>query len=437
MNKKLLISLLIFVLLFCFHSNVYANNEYNGSVTAKYVVENGSKFYEKTLNQNNEINIELEDRTITITSNNAKDDDKNIVLIPVTDDAFNWLTSEYDNKTNLKAYYVNFYENNKKTSLNGNLNIGIKACDSCNLEKVYFYDTTKQIIDSTNNIDNNMSINIKKSGYLLFSNNVLKKIYLEMSDFGDLVLDNKIYKGNDVIYSDSDDKEIAIRPNSGYVIDKVLLNGVDITDKISGNYLKLNLKDTNKLKVTFKKETNTNPDNKFIISGTATLNGKPISNAKVKLHNSSLITYTDSEGKFAFENVVSGDHTISFESDNSVLGYSLFKIIPGDNKNTEASLDGDVTEIHVNNKTKIINLDLNLEKDLRIDFSNVYSVIKGDVNCDGLVNVTDLVQLRMYLAGLKTLTNRGLEAANLKEDNKIDITDLIKLRRYLAGLEKL
>ena len=74
---------------------------------------------------------------------------------------------------------------------------------------------------------------------------------------------------------------------------------------------------------------------------------------------------------------------------------------------------------------------------MRIDFSNVYSVIKGDVNCDGLVNVTDLVQLRMYLAGLKTLTNRGLEAANLKEDNKIDITDLIKLRRYLAGLEKL
>ena len=88
------------------------------------------------------------------------------------------------------------------------------------------------------------------------------------------------------------------------------------------------------------------------------------------------------------------------------------------------------------NRTNIIHMNLNIESNLKIDFSNFYSIIKGDVNCDGLVNVTDLVQLRMYLSKMKELSSRGLEAANIKEDNKIDITDLIKLRRYLAGLEK-
>ena len=436
MNKKFFL-LVIFVSLFCFDSNVYAVTETNGDVTAKYVMENGSVFYEETLNQNNQINIKLEDRTITITSDNYKDSNTDVVLIPVTSNAFDWLTSEYGDKSNLKGYYIDFFKNNEKVSLNGNLNIKIKSCDLCNLEKVYFYDVTKKLIDSTNNVNNGMDFNINKSGYLLFNNNVLKTIKLEMSDYGDLVFDNKVYKNNNIIYTDSITNEIAIRPDSGYVIDKILLNTKDVTNNVVANYLKLNLNNTNNLNIILKKDAGITPNDKFIISGVASLSGKPISNVKVRLHNSSITTYTDEFGNFKFENVASGSHTISLEDNNEVIGYTLFNIIPSDRRDTEISLDNEITEIFISNKSKVINLDLNLEDDLKINFNNVYTIIKGDVNSDGLVNVTDLVQMRMYLAGIKTLTNKGLEAANLKDDNKINITDLIKLRRYLAGLENL
>lgn len=435
MNNKLIITLLIFISLFCFNKTVYGQT--NKDVVAKYIMENGSIFYEKTLEQNNEINIPLDDRTITIKSDNLKDNGTSIILIPVTSNAFDWITSDYSDKSNLKGYYIDFYKNNEKTALNGSINIKTKSCSSCNLEKVYLYDLNKNILSSTNNIDNNMNVNINKSGYLLFNSNALKTIDLEISNYGDIVVDNKAYSGNTKLYSDSKDKEIAIRPNLGYIIDKVILNNNDITEDVSANYLKLKLDDTNNLKVTFKKETITESKEKIKISGVATYNGEPVKNAKVWLHNNSLVTYTDEEGNYTFNDVEPGNYSISFEKNNSVIGYSTFKVTASDKKDTNISLNNDVVEIEVNNKSKTLNVDFSLEDDLRINYSNVYTIIKGDVNCDGLVNVTDLVQLRMYLAGLKTLTNRGLEAANLKEDNKIDITDLIKLRRYLAGLEKI
>ena len=59
--------------------------------------------------------------------------------------------------------------------------------------------------------------------------------------------------------------------------------------------------------------------------------------------------------------------------------------------------------------------------------------IKGDVNCDRRVTITDLVILSRYLAEMETMMCPG--NADMNDDGLIDILDLVKLQRHLAGLE--
>ena len=59
--------------------------------------------------------------------------------------------------------------------------------------------------------------------------------------------------------------------------------------------------------------------------------------------------------------------------------------------------------------------------------------IKGDVNCDRKVTVTDLVILSRHLAELDTMKCPG--NADMNGDFKVDVLDLVKLQRILAGLE--
>ena len=63
--------------------------------------------------------------------------------------------------------------------------------------------------------------------------------------------------------------------------------------------------------------------------------------------------------------------------------------------------------------------------------------IKGDLNSDNQITITDLVKLRRYLAGLEELDYTSKNAADINGDSQVTITDLVKLRRYLAGLEGL
>ena len=59
--------------------------------------------------------------------------------------------------------------------------------------------------------------------------------------------------------------------------------------------------------------------------------------------------------------------------------------------------------------------------------------IKGDVNCDKRVSITDLVILSRYLAELDDLPCR--RNADINQDGVIDILDMVLLQRKLAGLE--
>lgn len=62
------------------------------------------------------------------------------------------------------------------------------------------------------------------------------------------------------------------------------------------------------------------------------------------------------------------------------------------------------------------------------EFDNITSVV-GDADCNGSVNVADLVMLQKWLLGSGTLTN--WRNADIYKDNRIDVFDMIEMRKLL------
>ncbi len=58
--------------------------------------------------------------------------------------------------------------------------------------------------------------------------------------------------------------------------------------------------------------------------------------------------------------------------------------------------------------------------------------IKGDVNSDGVVDVTDLTQVSLYLIGDAELTDEQKELADVDYDGEVKLTDLAKIRQYIS-----
>lgn len=57
--------------------------------------------------------------------------------------------------------------------------------------------------------------------------------------------------------------------------------------------------------------------------------------------------------------------------------------------------------------------------------------LKGDVNLDEKVTVSDAVLLQKYLAGSETLTDEQLENSDMNDDDKVNVIDLIMLKREI------
>ncbi len=56
----------------------------------------------------------------------------------------------------------------------------------------------------------------------------------------------------------------------------------------------------------------------------------------------------------------------------------------------------------------------------------------GDVNCDGVVRIGDVVLLNRYLARNAQVTPQGLLNADCEKDNKLDAKDSVKIKKFLA-----
>ena len=57
-------------------------------------------------------------------------------------------------------------------------------------------------------------------------------------------------------------------------------------------------------------------------------------------------------------------------------------------------------------------------------------VVSGDVNCDGKVNLTDMVMVNWARLKQRNLGELELKAADVTYDGKVNIIDLIQINRY-------
>ena len=59
----------------------------------------------------------------------------------------------------------------------------------------------------------------------------------------------------------------------------------------------------------------------------------------------------------------------------------------------------------------------------------------GDCDGDGKVNTTDLAVMKLFLAGVGDLSDKGKSGADLNGDNEVNTTDLASLKLKLAGID--
>ncbi len=100
----------------------------------------------------------------------------------------------------------------------------------------------------------------------------------------------------------------------------------------------------------------------------------------------------------------------------AVAGYAVFEAANGakfDASKVTFAMDGPATDG-----------DLNPTMARFADAIVAATSIPGDVNSDGVVDVTDVVMLLQYLAGSRTLTARQLKAADVNADGSVNVGDV-------------
>lgn len=78
-----------------------------------------------------------------------------------------------------------------------------------------------------------------------------------------------------------------------------------------------------------------------------------------------------------------------------------------------------------------------ISKSIKSGTANVLSVIKGDVDGNGIVNIIDALFIAQYTVNLRTLTQAQRAAADVNGDDIVNIIDALFIAQYTVGLRQL
>ena len=123
---------------------------------------------------------------------------------------------------------------------------------------------------------------------------------------------------------------LLIRPEDGYKVKKVTLNGEDVTEAVIGGYYTLGPVYEEKDLAVETEAVPANPDSTHDISGTITdEEGNPIPGATVNIGGKTDVT--DEDGNFGIKDVPDGYHPITItDEDGNVIGYTEVEIGQGE-----------------------------------------------------------------------------------------------------------
>ena len=68
-----------------------------------------------------------------------------------------------------------------------------------------------------------------------------------------------------------------------------------------------------------------------------------------------------------------------------------------------------------------------------INITNIIKLEKGDVNGDGVVDFTDMLEINKHRLGKERLTGKYLEAADVNGDEEVDFKDMLRINKYRLG----
>ncbi|MBQ8965039.1 CotH kinase family protein [Ruminococcus sp.] len=63
--------------------------------------------------------------------------------------------------------------------------------------------------------------------------------------------------------------------------------------------------------------------------------------------------------------------------------------------------------------------------------------LRGDLNGDGEINITDLTKLAAHVKSIKGLEGEALAAGDINEDGEVNVTDMVSLAAYVKGIREL
>ena len=153
--------------------------------------------------------------------------------------------------------------------------------------------------------------------------------------------------------------QLLVRPDSGRVLTRVLVNGADVTGSVQGGYYTLPAVYED---LTLQVETDAAAPvygDRYIVQGKVTRNGAPVSGVTLELRSTLKTCVTGSDGSFRFDDVETGHHTLTALENGKVVGYMAFYLT--EDVTTYLGVSGGAQVIYVDKSGIGVDLVLQLE----------------------------------------------------------------------------
>lgn len=166
---------------------------------------------------------------------------------------------------------------------------------------------------------------------------------------------------------------LILRPNSGFQLDTVTWNEQFVPVSNGRVELKQVMQD-GKLVITWKQDTKIPTKKTYTIVGTVTENGSPANAVTLELRSKLKTFVTGSDGKFRFDEVESGAHSLTALRNGIVVGYLTFTLEEGGEGVNVTALPDGTFELRINESMATLQLDLSIQKDGTMEITNAKDI---------------------------------------------------------------